>query len=307
MRNEAKEMISKRRLIFLHVPKTGGSTMRHIVSRQYSAGAVFTIGVPAPEAIAAFKQLPRERRDKIDVLQGHMGFGLHRYLHGPCVYFTMLRDPIDRVVSRYYYEVSKTPRPAYMHRGQDETSGALTLEEYVRSGINKLVDNGMTRLLSASDGKIYGVPFGQCSRSMLGKAIENLEKHFLAPGILAQFDESLILLRRAMGWRLPLYLRRRVTRRRPEPADISESARQTVLAFNELDIELYDWGRQSLKSKIDEQGPGFHAEVVSFGLLNRVLGRTYALVRSTDNRSLRGSRAVLSRQGSNLTRQAHID
>jgi hypothetical protein len=275
--------MSEQHLIFLHIPKTGGSTMRSVIAHQYSSCAVYTIEVPSPEGIEEFKKLPEEKRAQIKVLQGHMGFGLHRYLHGSCTYFTILRDPVERIISRYYYELSKSPPPAYMYSAGERTSRLLTIEEYIRSGFNKLVENGQTRLLSASEGKIYDVGFGQCSREMLAEAIKNLQNHFVSFGILEKFDESLILLRRKLGWRFPFYVRKRVTQRSSGQRDISESARQVIGSMNKLDVELYEWGKQKLREEIARQGPGFHAELSLFELLNRVFGRAYDSVRPIDN------------------------
>jgi hypothetical protein len=266
-------------LIFLHIPKTGGSTLRSIIARQYPPNTIFTIRIPSPEGIEEFKRLPEAKRAEIAALQGHMGFGLHQWLPKPSTYFTILRDPVDRVISRYHYESSKSPTPAYMYRENDVASRPLTLEEYVCSGVGKLVDNGQTRLLSASSGEIYNdVDFGQCSKEMLKRAKMNLQRHFVIFSTLERFDHSLILLRRSLGWGFPLYVRKRVTKGHPRRRDISNRALRIIKELNAFDIELYNWVKERQEEQIAKQGISFHMELILFRLLKGSCASIYALI-----------------------------
>ena len=91
-------MVNDRGLIFLHVPKTAGSTLRPIIDRHYAAGVICKLDV-LPRDLEIFLNLPEQPRSKIRVLEGHLQFGLHEHLSVPVDYVTMLRDPVDRIIS----------------------------------------------------------------------------------------------------------------------------------------------------------------------------------------------------------------
>ncbi len=55
------------------------------------------------QSITQLKNMPEEKRNKIRCLKGHMPFGLHKYLLNSSVYLTVLREPIERVISHYYF------------------------------------------------------------------------------------------------------------------------------------------------------------------------------------------------------------
>ena len=48
--------------------------------------------------------MPAERRDSVRLIWGaHVEYGLHEYLSEPVSYFTLLREPVNRVLSHYYF------------------------------------------------------------------------------------------------------------------------------------------------------------------------------------------------------------
>ncbi len=70
--------------------------MQKTIEKQYSPEAVFSIRVKNKKlTLPEFTNLSPEQIDKIEVLKGHMMFGLHTHFKGVKVkYITMLREPI---------------------------------------------------------------------------------------------------------------------------------------------------------------------------------------------------------------------
>jgi len=50
-----------------------------------------------------FKKLPPDASNSIRFIRGHFEFGVHKYLYRPYTYITMLRHPIERAISWYYF------------------------------------------------------------------------------------------------------------------------------------------------------------------------------------------------------------
>ncbi len=135
-----------RPLIFLHIPKAAGSTMQEIVVRHYKGGKGYRF-TGAPERFRAFAAMPEAERASYDVMTGHVPFGVHRHVPGPSVYMTMLRDPVERIVSHYYFVLSKPDH--YLHAavkgGGEVGGGGMTLHEYVERRTSIELDNDQTR------------------------------------------------------------------------------------------------------------------------------------------------------------------
>src|SRR5690625_7753957 len=82
-------------LIFVHIPKTAGGSLISIISSQYNSHEIFRMGFPEVNTATRLN-------NNIKCVLGHTFYGQHEEL-GPHIYITMLRDPIDRVISHYYY------------------------------------------------------------------------------------------------------------------------------------------------------------------------------------------------------------
>lgn len=286
-----KNIKEERSVIFLHVPKAAGATLHGIIERQYRPTAIFTIeGSRVRESIDEFKRLPETRRKKIRVVKGHMGFGLHEFLPQPSTYITILRDPVDRVISHYYYALQAGPRHYLNNVIQN-----MSLEEYVSNEISPELDNGQTRLLSGIESVDTVTGFEQCSTEVLESAKKNLQEHFAVVGVSDRFDETLILLKKALGWGEVRYHRRNVTKNRPRKEDIPKSTLDLIEKFNELDIELFRYAREIFEESVTQQGPSFDKELEAFKSSNERWGRIHAFsISSFSHQAVRVIRRIKS-------------
>ena len=276
--------------IFVHIPKTGGSTLRDIVRRQYG-GIDHVLGLRAftqedlrmrlMEELEAWNASSAESTNELRAVSGHFIFGAHRYLPDTFQYITVLREPIDRVISDFYY-VRRTPT----HDLYDPVvTKNYTLEDYVTSGVTIYARNLQTRMLA---GKGRDVSIDESSEQMLDQAIRNAKNYFSVIGLTDQFDESLILMQRRLGWTLPLYMTRNRTKKRPKRNEVTASTRAVIQRYNALDVALYEYALQRLGEQLDREDPdAFQRDLQRLQLLNKAYApavRMYIRFRRTCNR-----------------------
>ncbi|MCP5102495.1 MAG: sulfotransferase family 2 domain-containing protein [bacterium] len=261
-------------IIFLHVPKTAGRTLNSIIRNQYEPASIFANGeavisrlgkdwgkTTASERWEISREilagLPEPEKRKIKVLLGHMNFGRHELLPQPCTYVTLLREPKERILSHYYHIL----RMKEHHLYHTITTRKMTVGDYIRSGITFTADNGQTRMISGAGDRYE---YGRCPREILEKARSNLREHFSIAGLMEEFDETLILIRREFNWSPPYYRKQNVTHDRPALEDIPGGERRIIEEHNRLDIELYKYARELFKEKLSRQGPSFEKELRQF-------------------------------------------
>ena len=225
-------------LIFLHIPKTAGTTLNRIIEWQYSPLSIFTIdplGIRAtPER---FKTLSDQRRRKLRVVRGHMVYGIHGFLPQGATYVTMLRDPVARLLSAYSFALRRPLNP--MRRKLKR--GRVGVEAFIRLTPNR--QNLQCRVLA-------GVKEVTCDQWVLDIAKENIMKSFSVVGLCERFEESLILMAKAFGWEIPYYENRKVSRVRPalEPGVVDMIQEQ-----NRLDMELYEFARKRFEETLHKK------------------------------------------------------
>ncbi len=275
-------------VLFLHIPKTAGTTLQAIISRQYPAASIYTIGTDINRAIIRFRELPDSERRRFRVVQGHMSFGLHAFMEPPAVYVTLLREPVSRTFSDYRFVSTNTLHPLYA------TVKSMSLAEYLQSGLTGQLSNGQTRLLSGdSEASNIGIPtLRELGRADLRAATENLERHFAVVGLQERFDETLLLMQRRLGWQSPVYVRRNVTPQRGTPSAPPPPQRRMIEAQNQLDIELYRYACDRFEESIREAGPSFQGELETF----RSRNRRYQLLSALGWRQLRLHVGTLKRR-----------
>jgi len=248
-------------VVFVHIPKTAGTTLHHIIDQQYPPHLCYWIK-RHDVGVEEFKSQSAARRAELRMVRGHIPYGLHEYIPGPVAYFTILRQPIERLIS-YYYFVRREPEH-YLH-DYANTQG-VTLQHYVESRASLQTDNFQTRLIS---GIWTDVEYGKCEQEMLALAKHNLAEHFAVVGLTKRFDETLLLLKRAFGWKDIYYERQNVTQGRPRKEEISAETLAVLREHNRLDLELYAYAEDLFERQVREQGVFFNLAVRKFQNMNR--------------------------------------
>lgn len=214
-------------LTFIHIPKTGGTSLTQAIRAKHPR----LLTLSTPEQFRAFRANPSLA--DVDAIVGHSIFGIHRHVNTTIEYVTVLRDPIDRIVSDYYYALHSPHRGELHRRIVDEKMGLAT---FVADSRYFMSDNGLVRFLAhypfwelADDPQFWWrkVPRGQVSRDMLEQAKANLE---MCAFVGFQDD-------------LPVTPRENVTPDRPSINDLGCRTLGVLRDWHRLDLELYEWAQ----------------------------------------------------------------
>jgi len=206
----------KNEIIFVHPLKTGGTTVnsamnnsfwqtkpdfnyRHILgeSGMSNAGDIFD-----PECFDKYKEYQ---------------------------IITMLRNPVDRVISEYYFMKDK---PVFMNLILNKPKDFKT---FIRS---TQTANGVLNFLKGK--RLYST--SQVRESDLDDVLDAIDEIPIHVGIFEQFEKSLQYFSNETGltWKKEIEVKR-ITFRRPDLSDVTEEIKELIIEKNALDIALYDY------------------------------------------------------------------
>jgi sulfotransferase famil protein len=271
-------------IVFLHIPKTAGLTLRELIRRQYPKSQVLVPHQPrgrgredylrflrdggeAPEAgrprnesfRGLLRAMPRERLEEARVVMGHFWFGLHEELPGPSTYITVVRDPIDRVLSMYF------------HRATRHGLG-MSVEEFVRAERDIHLDNDQVRRLANTDEG--DIRFGPCTPEMYERAVRNVEEHVSVIGVTERFDDMVLALGKRFGWRRLAYVSRNVAPGRPRREELDRDVLRLLEGHNEYDLELHRLAQARFADLVERLGLDLEPGRRALGRRKRWYGRT---------------------------------
>jgi hypothetical protein len=237
-------------LVFIHIPKTAGTTVNNLLMKnfRYRLDAYGANFFPRyyPEEFVSLVGAPRSDDTRRPVFfTGHIDVDndVFRYIPAAYIAVTVLRDPVQRIVSHYRGESTLPDSPV----GGDIRSGKLTIMDFFR------------RLYPPY--QLQHQTFAPKSHSV-GDALRNLEKKVSLFGLHERFDEFVVLLSELLG--LPNLVQMPVNRTAADAAEVTASHIEELrglladeVAFYELAAALYGrrvekFGRDHLESQVDE-------------------------------------------------------
>jgi hypothetical protein len=197
----------------------------------------------------------------MQVVRGHLFYGIHEFLPQGATYITILRDPVTRLLSSYYFVLRRPLNP--LHR---KLKGErLEVEDCLRLFPDR--NNTQCRFIAGVKDTVID------DERLLDIAKENLTKSFSVVGICERFEESLILISKRFGWEVGFYENQKVAKSRPR---IEPKLVELIREHNRLDVELYEFGKKLFEQNLREK-----EDVVREGLtILRAIPRPGILKRS---------------------------
>lgn len=233
----------EQRLRFLHIPKSAGSALANVLTREYRGYGRFEFSGETARDIERFRALSREDQDSVRLFTGHAPLVSGLPEADGATIITMLRDPISRVKSlcQHVWE----GKSVYL---QDEfPAGGFSLDDFLGSGHIELA-NHQTRILTGT----YGAACCLDTKSesvCRDAALTNLFEKVAHFGLKEYFDESLFLMASALGWGMPLYGRLNT----PNPArllDFEDRHIERIAELNRVDIQVYDAAKARFEASL---------------------------------------------------------
>jgi hypothetical protein len=221
----------RRRYFFLHLQKTAGTALWQRLNEEFTAEQVYPgpgDGSP-PESTISVPHLRERwaaRGDEIMLVAGHFPLCTTELLGGGFTTFTILRDPVERVLSGLRHHRQLTP-----------SAVDTPLEELYEDPIRReLLRNHMVKMLSLethemTDGAMSPVSFTPARLDAAKAALARID----VVGTQNRFDEFCNELERRFGWNLGSA--RFANRTRAIAVD--DSFRARLADDNADDIELY--------------------------------------------------------------------
>ncbi|TFJ91325.1 sulfotransferase family 2 domain-containing protein [Lentibacillus salicampi] len=209
-------------LVFMHIPKTGGTTLNTIINNQYDN-----------IVIDEHNTMNLKHAEKANAYMGHFYFGIHDHISRPCTYITFMRDSIERMISLYYY-IKETD----FHPNHAEIN-TMSFNQFINAEKYDFLSNLQTRYFCA----------GQTPN--LEQAKDVMNKHFSVVGITEMFDESLALMKHRLEWDNIHYQKLNVSQHRPSKNDLPTDTISEIKQKNSLDIALYKYAKERLINELD--------------------------------------------------------
>ena len=250
MTSAAERALGDDTLVFLHLPKTGGTALRTSLLEAFDPSATALI-YPGGEldggmTVEHFRGLPEDQRTRMRLVIGHVRFGIHESIPGPSQYTILLRDPVDRIVSLYYH-YRNLPGVRFMSKGYRERIRLrvrrVMLDDWVFGERRIPADNLMVRNVAGA----AGIPFGGCTETLFEQAMEHVERDFVGIAVTEDLARSTALMEQVLDRPLPVVGRENTNPNRPLLSDIDPSVAARLRELNEYDVRFYEQAKARLE------------------------------------------------------------
>lgn len=272
-------------LLHLHIPKTGGASLNSMLKHAFRSNEIFDSTTHGEEVysglgVATLESCQRRlssfsdtERSRLRYVTGHIPMGLHREFRGRVNYFSVVRHPIERVISYYYF---------LAQMGTPLMSGGcpLSFEQFVASDDDVHLNNYQVRVLSGCSDLDASVPenpgliYGRSVESQhLEQAKANIEQLFLTIAPIEQLLDLALIIRAIYGWpmrRLQTEYKN-LTRGRPKIREIPPQLVRLIEQKNAFDLELYEWVRSRFASQKELFEPQLSRDRRVFQTVNSTL------------------------------------
>lgn len=228
-------------ILFNHIPKTGGTTLRIIFNKVYGKDRVYFIrSTDIGSSFREFESFDRKTRDQYRVISGHGAEMFSEFIENPFK-VSILREPVSLFLSQFHF-LRESPGSDFY----DDVRNMSTPDEYLEYARKKGQDNLLTRYFSDSmqfliNNQLSVPDLEMEGENLLAKAKENL-KAYDALLDLSRFDRGVYALADKLNWEgVPVYRPSNITRKKENSFQMTGGFHQKLRHVLRFDIALYEY------------------------------------------------------------------
>lgn len=173
------------KLVFLHLPRTGGTTLHHHLAAHFTPDEI------CPKRFSPLDQYTPTQLEKWRFFSGHFNADEIRLIPGRLFIVAILRDPIERLLSNYYFW-KRHRRAAIEKHGLDGPKATKdgTLADFLSSNVGRVLDSTNNMMARKLAGQVYAWPDGSWRARVgdRGFGVTDLQIVHRALGNLLSFD-----------------------------------------------------------------------------------------------------------------------
>lgn len=221
-------------VIFDHIPKCAGTTVYTFLRNYYPSRLIFGTSVTI-ENVNKFRNYSKTKRNHYKFVTGHLANLLVDYVEQETIAVVVFRDPIDRIVSHYYY-VKR--RENHFLNKQVFINDNISLKDYCSKIDNEQIRNFYVKRYSGmKDEDIQNFP-----EKAVELAFDNISKKYDLVGFQDNIPEFMDKLIEKINLPKGSYENKLVnsTQNRMSMAEMDVETSNAIKKYNSLDISLYD-------------------------------------------------------------------
>lgn len=231
-------------LVFIHMHKTGGNTLSHMLRSTYGLRHCQVEPWVGPPFNRDDLQLVHRLYPDLKSIAGHRITGHVDLADGDengtdYQYFTLMRNPLKLCASRFQYKVQVSGKKN------------LVFEEWIQQDWPR---NHQTKWLAGD--------------TDVDKAIRNIKERKIFVGLTERFDESMVLLRALLANDLDISYRRVnvASKNSIKNRLLSDKrSRELLIEAQEADLELYNYVRREIYPTYQQAyGPSLATDVATY-------------------------------------------
>jgi hypothetical protein len=214
-------------LIYIHVPKTAGTSVREVFRNWFGPGLLeHYANEPAGSLPVRHDLTAVQAAGRPLAIYGHFnrgrGFGTDDYYPQVRQFVTVLRDPFERAISGYWHLVR------HGRLGQQPPDPEAGLRTYLRQKRAAMI-GFFPRCVSAENYR------------------EMIDRQFIEIGVMEHLGESLQRIAKALGRTFDIHELPRLNSN-PEAAPEVGDLREEFIENNPLDFELYQYALERFEA-----------------------------------------------------------
>lgn len=273
------------KILFLKTHKTGGSTITNILNR-YGDSNNLTFVLPKQKQLFTFMWPARFRLSYTaplynlgaNIMCNHARFNKrpmnHLFPKKQSRYITILRDPAAQYESVFNFMHLAKPLG---FKDEDDPLGTFLKFPPPFQEIRPLMKQTLALHLVRNPMLFdLGLDYRYFQNvTAVERYLDFIEKEFDLVMILEYFDESLLLLKRLLCWKMKdiIYFKLNERQDKQKRKFMSSEVKEDIKSWNKADSMLYQHFNRTFWRKVRAEGPSFQRELKRFRRQNRALTR----------------------------------